>query len=322
MSAQIIVAAPDAAPSAIDALLAAGIRLIQAMQEAGGAPLATVSKIATWIGDPASYIILLAALMWCVNRRTAYRLALILVVSNALNIIIKNAVQLPRPYHQVSGLNLIEETGYSFPSGHSQNSAAFWLCAISALTGKKKYALLLLPLCIGLSRICLGLHYPTDVLAGWIAGSLIALVVLIVLPPLARFILLRAPILKEESVAQRMPLILAAAAALAFNGFSGGDTSMGGLLFGMVAARYVLEKKGLASKITAQEGSLAVKAARLGLGLVVLAGLYLGLRQVAPGAQSPHYTLFRFLRYALVGAWVTGGAPALILRCGLSGTRQ
>jgi membrane-associated phospholipid phosphatase len=75
---------------------------------------------------------------------------------------------------------IIEETGYSFPSGHSMGSFIFYgmLCMILLVfmqTTKKKFILLLctifLVAMVGISRIYLGVHYPSDVIAGFAAGG-------------------------------------------------------------------------------------------------------------------------------------------------------
>ena len=78
-------------------------------------------------------------------------------------------------------LQLIRVSGYSFPSGHAMVSFAFYgmlayLIWINVKAKKLKYLLssffLLLILAIGISRIYLGVHYPSDVIAGFSAGGL------------------------------------------------------------------------------------------------------------------------------------------------------
>ena len=80
-------------------------------------------------------------------------------------------------------LPLIEQGGYSFPSGHAVTSMAFYgilLFLVQTRMEDRKKAnalslvLLLLIVLIGPSRIYLGVHYPTDVLAGWAEGVFVA----------------------------------------------------------------------------------------------------------------------------------------------------
>ena len=90
-----------------------------------------------------------------------------------LNQILKRIIQRARP----TGYRLIEEDGYSFPSGHSMISAAFYGFFIYLIfkNVKNKYlkwgsiSLLSLLIClIGISRIYLGVHYTSDVMAGFV----------------------------------------------------------------------------------------------------------------------------------------------------------
>lgn len=96
-----------------------------------------------------------------------------LACSGLLNQILKRIVQRPRP----TEYRLIEENGYSFPSGHSMVSAAFYgfLIYLIFKNVKNKYIkcgtiifLSLLIILIGTSRIYLGVHYTSDVLAGFV----------------------------------------------------------------------------------------------------------------------------------------------------------
>ena len=75
--------------------------------------------------------------------------------------------------------HLLEEKSFSFPSGHSMMSAIVYLTQavlLSRIERNRKAKIylistaLLLTILIGISRIYLGVHYPTDVLAGWVAG--------------------------------------------------------------------------------------------------------------------------------------------------------
>ena len=101
-----------------------------------------------------------------------------------INKIIKNLVQRDRPdqiYH------LIKQGGYSFTSGHSITSMFVFgmLIYLVRVNVQNRTAaniltvVLAIPMvCIGLSRIYLGVHYPTDVLAGWALGIAVMMVVI------------------------------------------------------------------------------------------------------------------------------------------------
>ena len=109
------------------------------------------------------------------RRRDALIYSFILYTGVILNVVLKEIFQRPRPHH----LPLISEDFYSFPSGHAMNSFVFFAAFsyfILRETSNKKITIIvstisiLLVLLIGISRIYLGVHYPSDVIAGYIAG--------------------------------------------------------------------------------------------------------------------------------------------------------
>ena len=91
------------------------------------------------------------------------------------NVLIKNIIARDRP----TGINIIEENGYSFPSGHTAISTVVYGYLIyliyNYVSNKKlKYALIsilsIIILVVGLTRIYLGVHYTSDVLGGYLLG--------------------------------------------------------------------------------------------------------------------------------------------------------
>ena len=112
-------------------------------------------------------------LIFIKNKLIKIYIVLNLAISGILNQILKNIVQRPRP----TEFRLIDEKGYSFPSGHSMVSAAFYgfLIYLIFKNVKNKYLkwisiilLTILIILIGISRIYLGVHYTSDVLAGFL----------------------------------------------------------------------------------------------------------------------------------------------------------
>ncbi len=142
-------------------------------------PLTEIFKRETWLGTAAVLTpVSVMAALWLMWRREIAAAVLSLVAlagAAALTEITKTIVQRPRPE---PFFGVTPET-WSFPSGHSLESAAvYWtLAAIVAARASSParrfvlYSLAVLPLITGLSRIYLGVHYPTDVIAGWAAGA-------------------------------------------------------------------------------------------------------------------------------------------------------
>ena len=119
----------------------------------------------------------IVALLFLRLRREATLLTLTIVGGWAVNSTIKALVGRPRP-ELVS--HLTEAGGLSFPSGHSFNSAVVYISialAFAALSPRQSVratlvlAAMALTLAIALSRVWLGVHYPSDALAGWLGGA-------------------------------------------------------------------------------------------------------------------------------------------------------
>ncbi len=107
------------------------------------------------------------------NKKIGISIFANLVIIAGLNQLIKHILQRPRP----TEFRIIQETGYSFPSGHSMVSMAFYGYLIYLIYKhiKNKYikwssiVLISILICfIGISRIYLGVHYTSDVLGGFL----------------------------------------------------------------------------------------------------------------------------------------------------------
>ncbi len=104
-------------------------------------------------------------------RHTGFELAVTLIVSQGITYTLKSILSRERPYNVLKDLNTynIFLKDYSFPSGHT--SASFSIATIVAFNIPKLSILVLIgALLVGISRIYLAVHYPTDVLAGILVG--------------------------------------------------------------------------------------------------------------------------------------------------------
>ena len=153
--------------------------------EAGRDPIGpeTVERLVadvTALGSGAVTSVLTALVVGFLLVERRVRFALVVVVSVAgawLGIgLLKQLFGRPRPSMVVA---MMDARGMAFPSGHALQSAALYATLAVLLAGAvrstraKVYVLgcgVLLPLMVGASRVYLGVHYPTDVLAGWTLG--------------------------------------------------------------------------------------------------------------------------------------------------------
>ncbi|MEH7336423.1 phosphatase PAP2 family protein [Neobacillus drentensis] len=155
--------------------------VIQMIQDQESPGLTSVMKVFTFIGSASFVIILSLALMFFLYKVLHHRIELILFItailgSACLNGILKNIFQRVRPdLHR-----LIEIGGYSFPSGHAMS--AFTVYGIITfllwrhIPNKWGRSILIvfsivMILSIGISRIYLGVHYPSDVIGGYFASG-------------------------------------------------------------------------------------------------------------------------------------------------------
>ena len=144
--------------------------------------LTPIFKFFTTLGDDGRIWIATAIMLLFIKkyRKTGVMVGVSLLGSLIfINMIIKNLVARARPYKVIETLTILvpEPKEFSFPSGHAASSFAAGV--VLYLTLPKKYGVpaLILAVLISLSRLYVGVHYPTDVLGGMVMGTLIAVAV-------------------------------------------------------------------------------------------------------------------------------------------------
>jgi hypothetical protein len=232
------------------------------------------------------------------------------------------------------------ESSYGLPSGHAQNSMALWGRLAAGMRRRGwVIGLGLLIFLISLSRLYLGVHFPSDVLAGWLAGGIVLVLFLVLEKPVGAW-MGRQPL--------RVQLIIPFLAALVIIGKGAwlsavtadravpeewvtrstaafldeppitpkalDVVSSAGTLFGLGAGAVLLHRWG---KFSAS-GTLGARAARFALGLIGVLLIYFGLRMILPAGEGLLPQSLRFVRYALVGLWVAYLAPWVFVRLKLA----
>jgi len=253
-----------------------GPRLIEILQSFFAPEFSWIFVAITLLGDDAVLVGLGAVVYWCLDKRRGRLVTYVLLFGAYLNFFLKILVQWPRPPVE---LRIIEknETSYGFPSGHVQDSTTFW--AWMSLDFRRWLLAALgtiIVIAVGISRIYLGVHYPAQVIGGWLVGLVVAGVGTIAL----RHLPTRN---KEGPVMMRAVFVIAMLVPLTLVAWLGaiGEVNpgrMGGYLFGfwlgtLVEARYV--------QFTT-EVSGAQKILRIAIGGAVTGSLVLALGRILP----------------------------------------
>lgn len=171
------------------------VRLIESLQGFGGSFGVAVASLFTTLGDEMALIAVLGFIYWCYDKEFGKYVFTVFAPALVYAPMLKNIVCRRRPYMDVDSIKCLKPVdssadiydvaaqGYSFPSMHSANAAVVY-GSLSYYDRKKRTVRgwmiavsILLPLFVGISRSYLGVHFPTDVLIGWIFG-VISLVVM------------------------------------------------------------------------------------------------------------------------------------------------
>ena len=267
-------------------------------------------KALTFLGDETFYLVFMPLFYWCLDRRLGARLFFLLLFSAYLNAVAKVVFDQPRPFNydqRVQAIVPASEGG--MPSGHTQNAVVIW-GYLAAQSGKLFSWLIavLLIISIPISRVYLGVHFPTDLFGGYLLGGLILVLFLWLSPRVEKW-------LTEKGFAWQLAISLLVPLILILLSPTGNKyvLSMISVLLG-VCTGFVLERRFV--KFSCQ-GVWWKRVIRYLAGVIVLFILWGGLK-IAFSGQEP-VGLLRFMRYALVGLWGGLGAPWMFVRLKLAG---
>jgi membrane-associated phospholipid phosphatase len=277
------------------------IDLIVVIQQVHGPVIDNIANAITFMGDESFYLIFLPLIFWCVDFGVGARLTIIFLLSSYLNICFKDLFQQPRPFDLNPDVGLSTEEGYGLPSYHAQSTLVVW-ASLSAWAQKRWLWIvgIVIIVLVGFSRIYLGLHFPTDVLAGWAIGGVLLVIYLFMQPVLERQ-LVKFNLCMQILISMALPLLL-----LLIHPTKDTTSSMAalaGIGVGLsLMHRYIPFNT---------HGLWWQRNMRFLIGVGVIFVLYFGLKMILPGEESVFFLVFRFCHYWLIGLWVSLGAPWL-----------
>ncbi len=133
----------------------------------------------THLGSEIAFLVLAILFFWCINKRQGYYILVTGVVGSVINQWLKLVCRVPRPWIKDPTFTAVESavpdaTGYSFPSGHTQNVAGTFGCI--GRYNKQKWVKILsivIILLVSFSRMYLGVHTPMDVCVSLVVASVL-----------------------------------------------------------------------------------------------------------------------------------------------------
>ncbi len=300
-------------------------------------------KFFTFLGSENFFLLVLPVLYWCVDTNLGLRVGVILLFNNGLNGILKLAMRGPRPYWYSTKVQAMAfETSFGVPSGHAQLATGVW--GMMAAHIRRAWAWLaatVIIFLIGFSRLYLGVHFLHDVLLGWLLGVIVLWAFLRYWDRVASWAGSQT-LDRQVLLAFGFSLALLLLGILAFLSLQSwtlpqswldnasaagagiedlpapvsleGIFTPAGTLFGLLAGLAWINTRGGFRA----DGSLRDRVLRYLLGLVGIVLFWYGLGLVFPRGEFFLSYILRYVRYALVGGWLSAGAPYLFIRFGIA----
>jgi membrane-associated phospholipid phosphatase len=323
-------------------LIESGIAFIIALQNAVGVWFIAPMRFFSYFGNEEFFMLVLPLIYWSVDSVLGLRVGFILLTSNLFNHVGKLIFAGPRPYWVSSHVRALwlTETSFGIPSGHAQNAASVWgmFAAYSKRTWVWAVSITVIFL-IGFSRLYLGVHFPHDVITGWLLGAVILWAFMRLWEPVGAWVG-KKTLSQQILIAFGVSLIFIAlgfGASTLRSGYQipetwisnallagaeapnpldpNGTFTSAGTIFGLAAgAAWIMSMGGYQA-----EGPLEKRVIRYVIGLIGVLILYLGLGAIFPRGDGFIFYLLRYIRYALLGWWVSGGAPWVFVRFKLAG---
>ncbi len=159
------------------------MELLYALEKIRTPFLDTVMGLVTNLGGEAAFIAAAIIVFWCLNKSCGYYMMTVGFAGTIINQFLKLWFRIPRPWVKDPSFTIVESaradaTGYSFPSGHTQNAfAVFGAPARFYKSTALRVAFVLLIALTAFSRMYVGVHTPLDVGVSLIVGTVLVFVI-------------------------------------------------------------------------------------------------------------------------------------------------
>jgi hypothetical protein len=300
-------------------------------------------KFFSFLGNTEFYLLVAPAILWCIDANLGLRLGLFLMIGGMVNSALKVAFHGPRPYWYSSNVKVVgcAENSFGVPSGHAQNGVVVWGTLAERIKSRAAWIIAIVVMfLIGISRIYLAVHFPHDVLLGWLFGAIMLWLLLRLERPvvswlkhfqtgiqLALIFLFSLMLILIVIIAQlsmrgwTLPMDWINNAHLAFpnedpiNPLSYHNfLTSTGAFFGLAAGWIWISNLGGFST----NGPWLKRLLRYIVGLIGVLILYLGLGRLFPDSETFMSYAIRYIRYTLIGFWISGFAPWLFIKLKLA----
>ncbi|MCY6485178.1 phosphatase PAP2 family protein [Clostridium aestuarii] len=277
------------------------IEIIKYIQTFSNSFLDKFAEGITMMGEQYFFIMIIAIIFWCVDKKFGYRLGFTLISSMVINGAIKEILKVPRIFgtEGIRSLRINTATGYSFPSGHTQGVATFWMSIISNV--KKKYIYFLgsiIVILVAVSRIYLGVHRPIDV----IGGIVISLIWVLVCNIIFNYLDNGGNKLILFSII--VPMLIGLFMFKTHDYYTISGVTLGFFVGYNIESQYIKFN---------EKTSMIINIFKFLVGVSIVLIIMKGLKLV-----FPKYLLFDFIRYCIIGIWMTSGAPYLFKKIGFA----
>ena len=291
-------------------------------------------KVLTFLGSGEFFLMLIPALYWSIDSRIGIRVGMVFLISGAFIEIMKIAFHHPRPYWFSTLVRAYSsEVSFGAPSGHTQLSVGLY--GMLAYCLKKWWgwlAAVILVLLIGVSRLYLAVHFPHDVILGLVFGAIVLGLTIVLWDPVVNW-------LKHMTTTRQILVALAFSLFLIALNLPGylwlkqqwqlpvewsynaaqvnpADNPINplslellmtytGIFFGLAAGLAWLQRMGGFSS----KGTTWQRLLRYVVGIAGVLIIRYGLKVAFPGGDSWLAYFLHYVRYAVIGLWVTAGAP-------------